>query len=252
MRIETLRSLNAQSIQQVPLPLKELLADSLYYPGAGIDGTPIRNWAIGVNSFVYADLSWSLNAYLQALNKAPVRGYRIMAQRQVHRDELVKTGYAMQAPLELNKDGYLHALQRNRLIEEGPFALWTIFERNTDQSESYGPERFSLFHLRAEGVATYDGLYVAHDCVPHTLAFIRPGLAFGGNYSDFENALLQVMMRSKLGLPKHLLWEHRCSEDLLPHSPWGMHYDKRIQGPWPKDGESGFCVSLWVGDHEVL
>lgn len=252
MRIETLRSLNAQSIYQVPLPLKELLADSLYYPGAGIDGTPIRNWAIGVNSFVYADLSWNLNAYLQALNKAPVRGYCIMAQRQVNRDELVKTGYVIQAPLELNMDGYLCALQRNRLIQEGPFALWTIFERNADQSEAHGPERFSLLHLRAEGVATYDGLYVAHDCVPHTLAFIRPGLAFGGNYSDFENALLQVMMRSKLGLPKHLLWEHRCSEDLLPHSPWGMHYDKRIQGPWPKDGESGFCVSLWVGDHEVI
>jgi hypothetical protein len=40
MYIETLQTVNAQTIAQVPLPLKKLLADSLYYPDTGIDSTP--------------------------------------------------------------------------------------------------------------------------------------------------------------------------------------------------------------------
>ncbi len=97
----------------------------------------------------------------------------------------------------------------------------------------------------AEGVATYDGLYVANECLPVTSGGIRSGLAYGDNYNDSANTSLQVMMRAKFGLPKHLLWELLCSDRSLL-------YPRKIQRPRLKDGESAFCVYLRGSNCEAL
>lgn len=88
MQVQLLREINADNIEHRPFPLSEILEGSLYYPGSGIDGTPIRNWSLGVNSFVYVDLSWTQESYLRALSEQPVYGYHIVAQRHVKQQEL--------------------------------------------------------------------------------------------------------------------------------------------------------------------
>lgn len=245
MRIEILRGLSTANIQQFPFPLQEVLEDSLYYPGSGVDGTPIRNWSLGINSFVYVDLSWSKESYRRALSEQPVRGYHIVAQREVLQQELTPSGYNSLPPSGLACQDYEMAMRINGASPDNAFAVWTVFQRDRDRDNSYGPERFSLLHVRAEGVAAYAALYLSNGCLPRILAFVRPGLAFGGNYRAFEQAMIQVMEQSQRGVPKQLLWEH--GKDIVPalHESWTRHYRHKVQGPLKRDSCTGYCVSLF-------
>lgn len=245
MQVQLLREINASNIEQQPFPLCEILEGSLYYPGSGIDGTPIRNWSLGVNSFVYVDLSWTQESYLRALSEQPVYGYHIVAQRHVKQQELTPNGYNIELPKSLSQQEYAMAMKINKAGPENAFAIWSVFERDSDRTDSFGPERFSLLHVRAEGVASYAALYLSNACLPQILAFVRPGLAFGGNYGAFELALMEVMERSPRGLPQQLLWEHAADQEPSLHEPWSRHYSLKIQGPLKRDEEKRFAVTLF-------
>jgi hypothetical protein len=245
MQIEILHEINSLNIERLPFPLGEILEGSLYYPGSGIDGTPIRNWSLGVNSFVYVDMSWSQASYLKALSDQPVYGYQIAAQREIRQHELTPNGYNTTIPASLSQQEYEIAMRINKAGLEDAFALWSVFERDSDRNDSFGPERFSLLHIRAEGVAAYEALYVANGCLPKILAFIRPGLAFGGNYGAFELALMEVMERSPRGVPQQLLWEHACHKAPSLHEPWSSYYRRKIQGPLKRDEDKEYAVTLF-------
>jgi hypothetical protein len=251
MLIDDLMRLDHESIQTVSIPVADLLEDSLYYPGSGVDGTPIRHWSLGINSFVYADLSWNQDDYLKLLIKNPIRGYRLVAQREVLPQDLLVPGYVLQPPKSLDAKKYIKSLELNGAGPKTAFALWSVFERIESLTDAHGPKRFSLLHIRAEGVATYAGLYLAHQALPRTLALIRPGTGMGGNFGAFEEALIGVMKQSKRGLPKRLLWEHRSGQGQTLPQPWADLYRERVQGPWSRDDETGFCVSLYGDTNEV-
>lgn len=245
MQIDILHEINTLNIERLTFPLDAILEGSLYYPGSGIDGTPIRNWSLGVNSFVYVDMSWSQESYQKALSDHPVHGYHIAAQRGVSQHELTPNGYNTAMPASLSPQEYEIAMRINKAGPENAFALWSVFERDSDRNSSFGPERFSLLHIRAEGVAAYEALYVANGCLPKILAFIRPGLAFGGNYGTFELALMEVMERSSRGIPLQLLWEHACDTAPSLHEPWSSYYKRKIQGPLKRDESKGYAVTLF-------
>jgi hypothetical protein len=245
MQVQLLREITASNIEHRPFPLCEILEGSLFYPGSGIDGTPIRNWSLEVNSFVYVDLSWTQESYLRALSKQPVHGYQIVAQRHVKQQELTPNGYNVALPKSLLQKEYAMAVRIDKAGPENAFALWSVFERDSDRNDSFGPERFSLLHVRAEGVASYAALYLSNACVPKILAFVRPGLSFGGNYGSFELALIEVMERSPRGLPQQLLWEHAREREPSLHEPWSHHYSRKIQGPLKRDEYKGHAVSLF-------
>lgn len=244
MQIDTLHRISAANIAHGPFPLREILEDSLYYPGSGVDGTPIRNWSLGVNSFVYVDLSLTQESYLRAMSEQPVRGYHIVAQRAVRQQELTPSGYSSVPPVSMSRQDYEMAMRINRAGPDNAFAVWSVLERDQDRDDTFGPERFSLLHVRAEGVAAYAALYLSNGCMPRILAFVRPGLAFGGNYGSFELALMEVMERSPRGVPPQLLWEHATDEAPSLHEPRSRHYRRKIQGPLKRDECKGSCVSL--------
>jgi len=251
MLLDDLLSLDHESIQTINIPIAKLLEGSLYYPGSGIDGTPIRHWSLGVNSFVYADLSWNQDEYIQLLHTNPIRGYRLVAQRRIRAQELMVPGFVFKVPKALDAEQYLQTMQLNGANSRTAFALWSVFERIESLSDTHGPKRFSLLHIRAEGVAAYAGLYLAHQALPRTLALIRLGTGMGGNFGAFEDALIEVMKQSKRGLPKRLLWEHRNGQGQTLPQPWSEFYQERVQGPWSRDDETGFCVSLYGDPNEV-
>jgi hypothetical protein len=151
----------------------------------------------------------------------------------------------------LDAKKYIKSLELNGAGPKTAFALWSVFERIESLTDAHGPKRFSLLHIRAEGVATYAGLYLAHQALPRTLALIRPGTGMGGNFGAFEEALIGVMKQSKRGLPKRLLWEHRSGQGQTLPQPWADLYRERVQGPWSRDDETGFCVSLYGDTNEV-
>jgi hypothetical protein len=245
MQIDLLHEINSLNIERLHFPLGAILEGSLFYPGSGIDGTPIRNWSLGVNSFVYVDMSWSQASYLKALSDHPVRGYHITAQREVRQYELTPNGFNTTMPASLSQQEYEIAMRINKAGPENAFALWSVFERDSDRNDSFGPKRFSLLHIRAEGVAAYEALYVANGCLPKILAFIRPGLAFGGNYVSFELALMEVMERSPRGVPPQLLWEHAFDAAPTLHEPWLFYYGRKIQGPLKRDECKEYAVTLF-------
>ena len=46
---------SSESMARVPLPLRGILEDSLYYPSSHFDGDPVRYLAGNIYSFVYVD-----------------------------------------------------------------------------------------------------------------------------------------------------------------------------------------------------
>ena len=175
----------------------------------------------------------------------PVHGYHITGQRDVRQHELTPNGYNMTMPASLSQQEYEIAMRINKAGPENAFALWSVFERDSDRNDSFGPKRFSLLHIRAKGVAAYEALYVANGCIPKILAFIRPGLAFGGNYGTFELALVEVMERSPRGAPRQLLWVHACDKAPSLNAPWSSYYRIKTQGPLKRDECKEYAVTLF-------
>ena len=68
-----LSRLTAESIQNGPFPLREILRSSLYYPASRFDGDPVKYLAGDIHSFVYVD-------YGEGKKHSNVR-YRLMGSR---------------------------------------------------------------------------------------------------------------------------------------------------------------------------
>ena len=233
-----------------PLPLKDILTDSLFYPAAGYDGSPVRHAkSLGVNSFVYVDSSMSEQTLDFTLLVRPFRGYRVFGQRELVKTDLIPDGWIPSLPENFDlymKQKYIDAMRAEDANPQNAFARWIVLKRNDRVDDTHGPESFSLLYIRGEGVATYQAMYAKQGVVPKILAIIRPGtIRGGGNYSYFENFLLEVVLMHPQGMPPHLLeWHGADGSSRNPDSPWVKHYPTKSQGPMPKD-EPGFFLSLY-------
>ena len=65
-----LKELTPESMVNDPLPLTDLLENSLYYPSAGSDGTPIRYLAGNIYSFFYVDYCMKQEKIINDIKKA--------------------------------------------------------------------------------------------------------------------------------------------------------------------------------------
>jgi hypothetical protein len=240
---EWLMVLDADAMKKDNLPLGELLDGSLYYPAAGFDGTPVQYCTGDIYSFVYVDYSRPKDLLLEELNSDQngFKGYKMLSWRGVAMDELVPNGWhpeILPGPDE-------NPRQHQSLIEE-PYCIWAIMERSADFDEDHGPKRFSLLYLCADGAASYQALYNSNGFVPLILSIIRPGHAFGGNYTDFTNPqgiLARSVKANKKGMPEFLLHEGVRTEG------------EQLKAIWPdysfevcSFGNTGIYV--WAGDDE--
>jgi hypothetical protein len=89
-------------------------------------------------------------------------------------------------------------------------------------------------------------MYIANQVCPEAIAVLRPGTGFGGNYSNFEEVLLEVMQSNPAGMPELLMqWHTSDKEQIHPDAPWDSHYRERIIGPLKKDNDQGFSISVY-------
>ena len=111
-----------------------------------------------------------------------------------------------------------------------PFGEWLVFEREAGVAEDHGPERFSLVYVGADGVASYQALYLQNEVAPEVLAIIQPGTGWGGSYTDFRrpdgflaevvrlmgnHTIPQSMMCGEInGRPKAAFWPDQYSEPI--------------------------------------
>jgi hypothetical protein len=188
--------------------LQNLLVDSLYYPACGLNGTPVKFLAGNILSFVYTDYSITKEEYLDNLNGSGedcgCRGYHTVLQREIFRKDIVPDDW-VPPPLPTDPDARRRVLDRQRACR--PFGHWSIWQRDRDKDEAYGPELFSLLYFAGEMSAIYDGLYCRLKIAPAILAVISPG-AIGGEWESAtsnDSFFKTVVSSNKAGMPKYLL-----------------------------------------------
>lgn len=222
------------------LSIESLLENSLYYPSSGRDGDPVRYLGGFIHSFIYVDYGVAREDVLQSLgdNHHGFKGYRVIHCRDVEPSELTPHGWKSLHPGREDGDPLKY-----RDYMKKPFALWAIFERNSDHEDGHGPIRFSLLYICGDGEATFQALYLGNKRSPEVVAIIQPGTGFGLNWTNFSDASL-VFGRSVLdnpsGKPQYLLyggWGADYKPSCWPEYSELVHYWKIVS----VDGELG----LW-------
>lgn len=232
-----LRNLSAASLHHNLFPLEKLLLNSLFYPSSAFDGDPVKFLARAFHSFIYADYGCSEEEFLQALANPGFLGYEVIATRSVTAQELNWP----ELPTYLDGSsahGELQVIKGLGWIKQ-PFCTWTVFQRCDDRPPSYGPSRFSLLYLCADGAATYQALYVSNSIAPKAIAIIQPGHCFGGNWTNFDDPnqiLARTIAANPAGKPELLLYGGNGSRDYYRKPCWPEYsehlcfLDKRDRG----------------------
>ena len=207
---EYINELTPDQIKFGPVPLDDLLRNSLYYPASRTDGRPIKlcntAWRqLGIDSFVYCDFDLSVREFLA--DTRTMRGYHVVAHRRLDSSEYIPEGWQLEMVPEENANGRRRYWD-SFLGQGGPKheACWVVFERNADKSPAHGPKRLSVLYVCGEGLATFQQLYCSRGIAPKMLCFIQCW-GFAGNWTDF----------SACGAPFHrtLLKYRECTPEWL-------------------------------------
>jgi hypothetical protein len=187
---------SVEALADVPCPIPELLEHSLFYPASGCDGRPVHRFAGLVYSFVYVDYGITRTELLTEVAEHGFTGYRLAGSKSLPEHELAPCAWRVEIPPRFTGDAEWFEDVRVDIGEA--FAEWMVFERTPDRDSSHGPERFSLLHICADGVAAYREPYRARGIAPLMLSVIQSGHGFGGNYTDFADSrgLLATMVLS--------------------------------------------------------
>lgn len=227
-----LARINAGNIGQ-QFPLMDILQNSLFYPAAADDGDPVAYLAGNFFSFIYVDYAFSRHRLTERLKQAPFSGYEVEAQRSVDFATVDRGVPDFPLPQRGSPSAtWLSAMEK-------PFCEWIIFRRKNDFQSTHGPLCFSLLYLCAEGVATFQTLYVRHRICPAAVAIIQSG---GLNWTDFRDPSSpfgETVLGNPAGKP-----------DVLLYGGQGDRQDYR-QPCWPEFSEGlGFLgdtgISVWL------
>ena len=223
-----LNQLTVKDIEQGVFPLKEILANSLFYPACDNDGGVVKdcntiNRELGIENFIYCDYAFGeekLNDAMDSFN-----GYNVFAKRSLRSSDLTPNGWASQLPPGLTRENY----NAYRDAYKTPFAKWIVYERMEGKGEDYGPKRFSLIYIGGEGVATYQAIYWSNNACPNALAIIQPGHAFGLNWTNFTepNGFLNWIVANNPNkkMPKQIYFGGYGSYDSYDDLNW-LGYNK--------------------------
>jgi hypothetical protein len=231
-----LSNLTADSITQEPLPLRDLLHDSVYYPSCGFDADPIKHLGGSVFSFVYVDYGHSREAFMKALHFS---GYDLVASRFVTEKELAPDGWM---PLELRQEDGDPRRYRDYVKEQ--FCLWSVFQRRNNFGATHRPARFSLLFVCADGVSTFQTLFVANSIAPKVVAVIQPGHGFGHNWADYTDCTHifgRLVLENPAGRPELLLFGGVGTRDFYRETCWPT-YRNLVRLFYRNDGGS---VGVW-------
>lgn len=190
----------------------------VYYPGAGLDGQPVKLFGGGrfAHCFLYVDYGLTQERIEAALHADAGRydggflGYSKVTRFQLSERDLTPRGWRM------------HVVPREapmRRSQGPPFGMAVMLERDAEFDESHGPQRLAIMFLGADGIATYDALFcqAGVDRMPEVMVLQDHG--FGGNYNRFERGGLLEELAQKTGRSPR--WLYIADENTEPWS--GYH-----------------------------
>jgi len=220
---------DANQFQQ-PIPLNDLLQDSLYYPCAFTDSSSIEKFSGKIFSYVHVDLSKDLKTHKEWIRKGlkefdldtgEITGgfyldYKLIYERKIKWDELIPRGWI--PPIRPTKqDGDLDSLAYWQKISPTHFAYWTIWRRkDTVLDIKQNPSYFSLLYLGgSEMNAVYQVTYNRLSIKPKVLNLINPGMGFwdvvmGEDVQSIKTHgfFEKVIKANPAGLPPFLYSDH--------------------------------------------
>ena len=197
----------------------------VFYPGSYKDGQPIKtfNKAHYAHTYLYVDYMLKEDDLIMTLRQNECfAGYELFDCRNVTQEMLLPSGWKPHCP-PMPIDYHSQ--------EQVPYCLLAIFER-IGNSEEHGAERFAVIFLFADGIATYDALFVNCHRTPAVILIQDHG--FGGNYTRFgKGGLLEKLANDYHKLPPYIMCEkenewagYKLVPGLEPEIG-GMHSNRR-------------------------
>lgn len=182
-----------------PGGVRRLLRESVFYPCSGLDGRPVQLLGRRWQTFVYADYGIDAEQLETECRKRGFRGYDLDGLEFMPWHCLLKRPWSA-----IRRDLDLFAERGGPPVPE-PFIACGDWNRRAEFSDEHGPARFTLWFIRLEAVTAYRELYVRQRVAPRCLVDVCPGLAFGGNYPGYREALSVALFENPAGLPGHFL-----------------------------------------------
>jgi hypothetical protein len=232
--------MTAKNMLDEPFPFRVVLDGALYYPACGNDGRPVQYLGQWFHSFIYVDYGYDREMFIDELATKPFLKYQLLGMRSISVSELTPNGWGQ--PLLSDTE----AEQATRCADHRTrkhFCEWVILEREASAPPNFGPKRFSLLYLNADGVAAYEALYVGNALRAGAIAVIQPGHGFGRNWTDFTDpqaVLARVVMGNPAGVPEVFVTGGIGPRKYLP-APW-PGYSKHL-GWYPYGGIGN--VGIW-------
>ena len=218
-----LLELTPSDIRRGPGPwLMHLVEDALIYPGAGVDGSPVRQCNGVIHSFIFPDYMVSKDEILGELTRTRRTGTGFAHHRLVELVEFDAGPLVAMAHPEFICHG------ENSFCTEGTDGVWAVYE-----SRRPGPrERFSFLFMGTEAIQTMAALFPRRP--PRALVVQEHG--FGGNcwhsFSEKIHELSQhwdetpevLILGSDAGPREWRTWGQSLGTDIATES---MHKNER-------------------------
>jgi len=206
-------------------PIKDILADSLYYPSSAFDGDPIAYLSGNFYSFIYVDYGHTQHELAENIENRGFLGYKMMQSIDIT-DIVTATDVS---PSPFTAEGEQNNPEKYKNWIKPPFAKWMVFQRNNNLDDQHGAERFSLLYICAEAVATFHALYLSNYCSPLAVAIIQPGHAFGCNWTNFTDPakiFARTVLNNPSGQPKHILYGGQGGINKYQSTCWPAYSNK--------------------------
>lgn len=182
-----------------PDPITFDFAGSVFYPASGTDGAPIKYFSKWFQSFLYADLGMTREAF-----------------EKYARLEWLLLHYRRTAVAWLDPEAIFGCH-----MDQTIFCCHLHFEREPRTPKDKDlPAKLELLFTNCEGVQAL-AAYRIRKTYPAAATYIRVGLGFGGNYETFRKAFADAL--ESLGPVPHLIIDQ---EGLDEESAYFFNYSR--------------------------
>jgi len=184
--------------------IEEFLREAVYYPCSGTDGAPVKFTGKRFTKFLYADYAVTKERLLHECQHQGFRGYQASDVADIDVQSVFGGDWSDIA------HQHQDILQRllTPWIPETAYLIAVKFTRLDTFPEEHGPPSLALWFARCEAIATFRSVFTRRGIAPKCLAYIRSGIGFGGNFTQFPRALERTVAGNPAGLPQYMLSDH--------------------------------------------
>jgi hypothetical protein len=166
---------------------------SVFYAASGLDTSSVSCLFPEFDSFVHVDYFHSEAEVSSFMETAFIPlGFKLIGMRHIYEQMLTPAGFH---PMpfhpnrhELSRLQMPHIKDRFYSVGFKPFARWALYEKSISPLEMKSESRrFSLLHVGAEAMATFEALYLGYGKNPGAICIIRPSEGYGDNWTIFRD-----------------------------------------------------------------